>query len=777
MTKRSDKDQSPLSPAKEKDSLPAETTAETTSHEPMDIVNESEKHDIAEEAVDNKEDGKDNKEDEDGDDDGEEGGEAGDDGGDDGDDDSNEKMDVDDEDKDGEDDEDSSKTKKSIKAKGKTGKRAVSEDEDEAVDSNENKDKEEEEEEEEANDDNDEEEKEDDDDEEDEDDKKKKSKKKLSKSSTGNGKNNNKSKKKNNKADSEEEEEEEDGDDNEKEGDDKDDDDDGDNDKDGSDDERPNGKDITKKKSGNVSDKVVGGGIWPGPSKIFGRSFELQHLIRVHSRHNQSRPENDTVPQIWTGKFPPANVDTRALFKDGVKRRVIATVAEPSLCFIDIDSAKVIAQYALPISDESDRRGSVKPRDELFALDWTVFDTDAPPMSNDNSNNNGNNNKIKDKDIHSVVAIGGDSGLIRLIDTYHLGCYAHLSGHSSEINHLKFSEKHPRWLFSGSSDGTVRLWIVNGFKVDSDNDGNPSLDPNFVGATCVAIFDPNVSDPDPVYSLAIDPACTVLMSGGDGRIFMYDLESMVKDKDFIDAMSDSKNSIEFADMAATGSSSAKKRSLNASAIRSIRKRSSGAAVVPSDKCFMVEPKTVFNDTDYIPENAVVDMHFTRSGRLVTSGRSGVITVWNPQQSTKKRMLKRLTLDYEDPGFEFVRFFIANTGNVYGRQSHKQRSSGVSSEYENEEDTLLVVTENGDINMYSLWPDTQPTIAGVRYDETYGDVPKSLTAIGTSAVLTHEKSFTLSRVIAIDPWNNDTIVACDCRNRVLIWTLVDDSNNS
>lgn len=116
--------------------------------------------------------------------------------------------------------------------------------------------------------------------------------------------------------------------------------------------------------------------------------------------------------------------------------------------------------------------------EKFYTMAWTTF-TSIPSAVTDED----------EKSTHNVLAVAGEIGTIKLLDTKKNECYRLLFGHRRAILGMTFSKKQPNWLFStvqsiflssvfhihcffhiaASADLTVRLWDIGTFDFHNDD--------------------------------------------------------------------------------------------------------------------------------------------------------------------------------------------------------------------------------------------------------------------------------------------------------------------
>jgi WD40 repeat protein len=144
------------------------------------------------------------------------------------------------------------------------------------------------------------------------------------------------------------------------------------------------------------------------------------------------------------------------------------------------------------------------------------------------------------------LAVGEESGTIRLVDTASGKRLHSLTGHTAHVTTLAFSSD-GRWLASGAGDRTVRLWdTTSGTQARRWNEHRHSV--------AHVVFDPtgslwSVAPRDPLLSwrpdrdapikridvadikpasVALDPARGLIAEGGDGAVRLRDLGTAEK---------------------------------------------------------------------------------------------------------------------------------------------------------------------------------------------------------------------------------------------------------
>ncbi|CAO3563956.1 unnamed protein product [Mortierella alpina] len=257
----------------------------------------------------------------------------------------------------------------------------------------------------------------------------------------------------------------------------------------------------------------------------------LEHLLRAHSRSTHDG-QDETETDVWSVAFQPtralaANAQVaddpsgadsedddeklsrlekrRQLAKETLRQSkksssIAATCGGNTVCLIDCRLGRVIAKY------------SHAEEEAFMCLAWTTLDHDVniqeegiPEIQNDADGG---------REQSSVLAAAGRLGSIKLINPLQNTCYKYLHGHTEAIVRLKFSLTNPRWLFSASMDGTVRLWDIGSLTgYDSE-------------ACCLATFE----GLDDSSVTAIGVSEKYLIAGTElGMMAQYDLFQLTED--------------------------------------------------------------------------------------------------------------------------------------------------------------------------------------------------------------------------------------------------------
>ncbi|KAG0211870.1 hypothetical protein BGX33_004004 [Mortierella sp. NVP41] len=223
----------------------------------------------------------------------------------------------------------------------------------------------------------------------------------------------------------------------------------------------------------------------------------LEHVLRAHSRNTHDGQDEEEV-DTWAVAFQPtlpvlrrnqtsggadATIDESESEDESdddndeddeeirIRRRnkrlakelslqppksssIVATCGGNTICLIDCGLGKVMAKY------------SHVEEEEFMALAWTTLDHDQESEGGDADTMRGEGRPEQT----NILAAAGRLGSIKLINPLQNTCYKYLHGHTDSITRLKFSLTNPRWLFSASTDGSVRLWDIGsltGFETEA----------------------------------------------------------------------------------------------------------------------------------------------------------------------------------------------------------------------------------------------------------------------------------------------------------------------
>ncbi|KAK5823391.1 WD40-repeat-containing domain protein [Linnemannia elongata] len=209
---------------------------------------------------------------------------------------------------------------------------------------------------------------------------------------------------------------------------------------------------------------------------------KIEHVLRAHSRNTHDGQDEDEV-DTWAVAFQPTlpvlrqtpggaedqdddsesdndeEGDDVDVEEARIRRRnkrlakemsqqaprsssIVATCGGNTVCLIDCRLGKVMAKY------------SHVEEEEFMALAWTTLDHDQDTEGDDATSKEGRLEQT------NILAAAGRLGSIKLINPLQNTCYKYLHGHTDSIVRLKFSLTNPRWLFSASTDGSVRLWDI-----------------------------------------------------------------------------------------------------------------------------------------------------------------------------------------------------------------------------------------------------------------------------------------------------------------------------
>lgn len=94
----------------------------------------------------------------------------------------------------------------------------------------------------------------------------------------------------------------------------------------------------------------------------------------------------------------------------------------------------------------------------FYCMAWTTLS--GPQLLNDS---------LAEDQSCNVLAIAGRLGSIKLLNPLQNECYRYLFGHEKAVLKMVFAKSEPRWLFTASSDKTVRLWDI-GSPTSKDDD-------------------------------------------------------------------------------------------------------------------------------------------------------------------------------------------------------------------------------------------------------------------------------------------------------------------
>ncbi|KAF9572872.1 Glycoside hydrolase, 38 vacuolar alpha mannosidase [Mortierella alpina] len=257
----------------------------------------------------------------------------------------------------------------------------------------------------------------------------------------------------------------------------------------------------------------------------------LEHILRAHSRSTHDG-QDETETDVWSVAFQPtskliangqvadnlsgpdseddeeklARLEKRRQLTDETLRQskksssIAATCGGNTVCLIDCRLGRVMAKYS-HVEEEA-----------FMCLAWTTLDHDVEGQEEGDLESKGNADKRREQS--DILAAAGRLGSIKLINPLQNTCYKYLHGHTEAIVRLKFSLTNPRWLFSASMDGTVRLWDIGSLTgYDSE-------------ACCLATF----GGLDDSSVTAIGVSEKYLIAGTElGLMAQYDLFQLTKD--------------------------------------------------------------------------------------------------------------------------------------------------------------------------------------------------------------------------------------------------------
>ncbi|KAI9142744.1 WD40-repeat-containing domain protein [Paraphysoderma sedebokerense] len=257
----------------------------------------------------------------------------------------------------------------------------------------------------------------------------------------------------------------------------------------------------------------------------------IKTVSSVKTRSSLESQPGTVYRAAWGCVFEPQIPEmdhASAQFKLSPPSNVVATCGSNSVAFIDTKNNRMIARYT---HDED-------LDEEFYCIDWNVIpvslgemksleddDTESEPDDDDegsrrnNMTKDGGNNEMSD--YLSIVATGGKSGQVMLMNYKQHQVYRYLQFHSGAIHCLKFSKNNPRWLFSASDDGYVCLWDIG-------------LPHKRCPATILAAF--NFRHGVTSFSLSLDETC-IIGGSPNSQLLQFDVswvasQSGMKAKDF-----------------------------------------------------------------------------------------------------------------------------------------------------------------------------------------------------------------------------------------------------
>ncbi|KAG0099289.1 hypothetical protein BGZ93_008234 [Podila epicladia] len=207
------------------------------------------------------------------------------------------------------------------------------------------------------------------------------------------------------------------------------------------------------------------------------KGYILEHVIRAHSRSTHEGQEETSV-DTWACAFQPTLPVAR--FGAGATKpaprkssSIVATCGGNTVCLIDCQLGKVMAKY------------SHMEEEEFMSLAWTTLDHET--VQDGESSKDDKDGVIPEAQTtqSNILAAAGHLGSIKLMNPLQNTCYRYLSGHTDSVLRLRFSLTNPRWLFSASADGTVRLWNIGSLADDDTEASTNRISPVF---SCLAKF-------------------------------------------------------------------------------------------------------------------------------------------------------------------------------------------------------------------------------------------------------------------------------------------------
>ncbi|XP_036436805.1 leucine-rich repeat and WD repeat-containing protein 1 [Colossoma macropomum] len=160
-------------------------------------------------------------------------------------------------------------------------------------------------------------------------------------------------------------------------------------------------------------------------------SLQPLHVLQCHSKENS--PE-DFSTQLWACSFEPVQDSSDA----SGWVWTVATCGGESVCVIDCESGHVLKKYKVP-------------GEEFFTLAWSTL-----LMSREGGCARS----------CSILAAGGKRGVVKLIHPRVNLAYGEFRASRRAIAVLRFSPRHPSFLFTGTYDNKIVMWDIGGLDRD-----------------------------------------------------------------------------------------------------------------------------------------------------------------------------------------------------------------------------------------------------------------------------------------------------------------------
>ncbi|KAI4884428.1 hypothetical protein NFI96_032096 [Prochilodus magdalenae] len=160
-------------------------------------------------------------------------------------------------------------------------------------------------------------------------------------------------------------------------------------------------------------------------------SLQPLHVLQCHSKEDS--PE-DFSTQLWACAFEPVQDTSDA----SGWVQTVATCGGESVCIIDCESGHVLKKYKVP-------------GEEFFTLAWTTL-----LMSREGGCARS----------CTILAAGGKRGMVKLIHPRVNLAYGEFRASRRAIATLRFSPRHPSFLFTGAYDNKIVMWDIGGLDRD-----------------------------------------------------------------------------------------------------------------------------------------------------------------------------------------------------------------------------------------------------------------------------------------------------------------------
>ncbi|KAJ3308674.1 hypothetical protein HDU93_005671, partial [Gonapodya sp. JEL0774] len=99
--------------------------------------------------------------------------------------------------------------------------------------------------------------------------------------------------------------------------------------------------------------------------------------------------------------------------------------------------------------------------ENYLCLAWTIVTTTitVPPTAADDGDQETEEPTTIQRP-RRVLAVGGETGTLYLLDDAAAECFAAIAAHAEAIRAMECSKEDPSWLFTSGNDVTVKWWKV-----------------------------------------------------------------------------------------------------------------------------------------------------------------------------------------------------------------------------------------------------------------------------------------------------------------------------